>query len=66
MYAMISSALDAMTFDPWRRIGNEPAGEKPNHQRFTLDFSKMKSERTSQEEQNGANFSFVAPFSEEL
>ena len=33
-----------------------------------LDFGKkiISSERASQEEQNGANFSLIAPYSEEL
>ena len=55
--AKVSQQPETMDYSPWfsARIGNFPFRQK----RISL-------ERASQEQQNGTNFSFVAPFIEEL
>ena len=41
-------------------------GFRPKSENFDFGKKTISSERASQKEQNGANFSFVAPSSEEL
>ena len=40
-------------------------GFRPENEKFDFGIKMHSSERISQEEQNGANFSFIAPSSEE-
>ena len=47
---------------PWTIVH----GFRPENEKFDFGKKTISSERASQEEQNGANFSSVAPSSEEL
>ena len=40
-------------------------GFRPENENFDFGKKRISSERASQEEQNGTNFSFIAPSSEE-
>ena len=47
---------------PWTIVH----GFRPENENFDFGKQMISSQRASQEEQNGANFSFIAPSSEEL
>ena len=61
-YPSLQTFFGLLKIKPWTIVH----GLGPENENFDFGKKMISSERASQEEQNGANFSFIAPSSDEL